>query len=423
MRRDLTDAFLRALTPPASGRLEIRDARVIGLVLRLTAEGRATWSIRTRTRDGKQTRPTIGTWPAMGIAEARRTAQARLVEVQRGGDPVAEAQAARSARKAKAAEQSVADRIQEWIRARERDRVKPLAHTTVAQYRSMLTNEVVPKLGKLPLRDTTREQWAGIVAAKRRGAPATAALLYRTISSFLSYAEAHGWIPIHLLPRKGAATLAPAVSSRSRVLTDSELQAIWRAADRQGPKPRAFVHLLILTTARRTEVADIATGEVDLASGHWTIPKERAKNGQAITLPLSDLALVALRAVWPEHGERAGTGWRLLGRIRGSGFQGWSKLKQRIDAASGVTGWRWHDLRRTARTGMARIGVPREHAELAINHISGRTKLERTYDRHDYGPEILAAVGRWQAHLAGLVAPQPSAEVVPLASRKPPRKA
>jgi hypothetical protein len=100
--------------------------------------------------------------------------------------------------------------------------------------------------------------------------------------------------------------------------------------------------------------------------------------------------------------------------VPGGGLRGFSKLKTRLDALSGVKAWRWHDLRRTARTGMTRLGVPREHAEAAINHVSGRSALERTYDRHDYAAEAAAALARWQAHVAGLVAAAPPVEVVPL---------
>jgi hypothetical protein len=85
----------------------------------------------------------------------------------------------------------------------------------------------------------------------------------------------------------------------------------------------------------------------------------------------------------------------------------------RVDAASGVTGWRWHDLRRTARTGLSRLGVPPAHAEAALNHVSHRTPLEKIYDHHDYRPEILAALRLWQGHVAGLVGA--TAEAVALA--------
>ena len=78
-------------------------------------------------------------------------------------------------------------------------------------------------------------------------------------------------------------------------------------------------------------------------------------------------------------------------------------MKERLDAVSKVTGWRFHDLRRTARTGMTRLGVVRDQAGAAINHLSGRTALERTYDRHDYAAGIIAAVTVRQGHVAGLV--------------------
>jgi hypothetical protein len=64
---------------------------------------------------------------------------------------------------------------------------------------------------------------------------------------------------------------------------------------------------------------------------------------------------------------------------------------------------------------MTRLGVWRDHAEAAINHVSGRSKLERTYDRHDYVEEIVDALAQWQAHVAALVTAQPAAQVVALA--------
>jgi hypothetical protein len=101
-----------------------------------------------------------------------------------------------------------------------------------------------------------------------------------------------------------------------------------------------------------------------------------------------------------------------LGAIAGSGLSGFSKLKARVDALSSVADWHVHDLRRSARTGMTRLGVPRDHSEAAVNHVSGRSALERIYDRHDYGPEVLAALGRWQSHVAALVTELRTAEVL-----------
>jgi len=405
MRRDINDAWLRAQRPPATGRLEVWDTKVTGLVLRIAASGAASWSVRLRTKDGKRTRPTLGTWPAVGIAAARRRALGLIAAIHGGADPVAQKRAVRTERAARAAEPTVAERVAEWLAARAADEARPLRPRSAEEYRRAMQRDVLPRLGGRALRATTREDWTRLIAAKRRGAPAMASLLYRTASAFLGHAEAHGWIAASPRPRRGlAATTAPPLAARERVLTGEELRAVWRGSGQLNPKPRAFVRLLMLTAAREMEVADIAAGEVARAAGRWTIPHGRTKNGQPHTVPLGPLALAEVEAIWPEHGEQAGPDWRLLGAIPGGGLRGFSKLKARLDALSGVTGWRWHDLRRTARTGMTRLGIPREHAEAAINHVSRRSKLERTYDRHDYGPETAAALSRWQAHVAALAA-------------------
>jgi integrase len=404
MKQEITDNWLRdKVEPPATGRLEVWDTRVPCLVLRITPAGVATWSVRARTRDGKRTRPALGTWPAVGISEARKRARQQLAAIQGGADPVLDKRSARVERSARAAEPTVAQRMTEWLAEREADLVKPFRPRTADEYRRMMNREILPRLGARPLRETTREHWTGIVAAKRRTAPAMASLLYRCISAFLGHAEARGWIPAPLLPRKGLATIAPPAASRKRVLTYAELRAVWRASEGFSPKTRAFVRLLVLTGVREIEVADIAVGEVDLAAASWIIPGARTKNGQPHKVPLCRLAMSEIEAVWPRDGEEVGVDGRLLGQIPGGGLRGFSKLKVRLDAASGVTGWRFHDLRRTARTGMTALGVGRDVAELAINHISGRSALQRIYDQHDYSEEIAAALKAWQGHVASVV--------------------
>jgi integrase len=431
MKRDLNDMTLRNLKPPATGRLEIRDTEVVGLVLRVTHNGAMTWSVRTRTKDGKQTRPKLGTYPAMGIAAARKAARLAIGGILAGADPVEAKRQARDARRTRLAEATVADRLAEWQATRQASLEKPWSDRYAAEVARICTHDLIPRLGKRALVETTRSDWTALVAAKRKAAPAMAAALYRVVSSFLNHAEAEGWIAAPLLPRKGAAKLAPLPPARARVLTDSELAEVWRATEQENPKARAFVRLLILTAAREMEVADVATGEIDREAARWRIPGSRTKNGEGYAVPLLSLALAEVAAVWPPHDDEAGLDWRLLGKIRGSGYRGFSKLKARLDAtvaaarakdAAGgpvvtMPAWRWHDLRRTARTGMTRLGIPRDHAEAAINHVSGRSKLERTYDRHDYADEIVAALSRWQAHVAALVTAQPVAEVVPLAAR------
>jgi integrase len=248
-----------------------------------------------------------------------------------------------------------------------------------------------------------------MIVEQREPRPTTATWLYQISSAFLHHAEACGWAA-PLLPRKGLTLIAPKAAARQRVLDDDELRRVWVASAKLGAKSRCFVRLLILTPCRVAEAAGIAMGELDLDAERWTIPAARAKNKRRITLPLHRLLRPEFAAVMPELIPHADC--RLLGLVRGSAFSGISGIKEFLDRESGVTGWRMHDFRRTARTGMTRLGLPTAHAEAALNHVSHRSVLERTYDVHDYGAEIIAAVKRWQAHVAALVEQEPQAAVV-----------
>jgi integrase len=409
---------LKRLALQPGDRVEIRDDDVSGLILRVAANGKASWFLRTRTQDGKQTRPKLGDYPGMGLSAARVEARKVLAQIQSGGDIVAEKRAKRAARATQLAEPTVADRFATWIEAKEKDPLKPLANRTAREYRRSFEHDVLPKLGKRPLRQVSREEWTALVAAKRKNAPSMASLLYRTISSFLSHAEAHGWIPAHPLPRKGLNRLAPPAKPRQRTLDNEEIADVMRASDLLSDKTRTFVRLLALTGVRETLVANIKVGDVDLEAGIWTAPAEEgSKNYEERRVPLCALALEALRRIWPT--DDVSDDYKLLGFVAGGGFQGFSKLKVAVNQhiadlrakvasetgtlAGPMPPWRWHDLRRSVRTGMSALGVPKDIAELAVGHISGRTAVVRTYDTYDFADEIHDALVKWQAAVARLI--------------------
>jgi integrase len=305
------------------------------------------------------------------------------VEFQKGGDPLAERRSARAIEAPAARLPTVRQRLDEWQALR--DSAWSQRHATSVA--AMVKRDIAPTLGDRALSAVTRADWIDLVTAKRRTAPAAAALLYRVISAFTNYAEAAGWIEQAPLPRRGSAVLAPPPKARERVLTDEELARVWRAADSLGPRGRALVRLLMLTGARLNEVTGIRPGEIDAQAAIWKLPSHRAKNGKGYAIPLCPLALLELDAC--DHQP-----------LRGA----LSKLKRRLDERSGVDDWVLHDLRRTCRTGLSRLGVSREVAEAAINHVGARAGLVGVYDKHDYADEILTALRQWQAHVAGLVA-------------------
>jgi hypothetical protein len=96
------------------------------------------------------------------------------------------------------------------------------------------------------------------------------------------------------------------------------------------------------------------------------------------------------------------------GHIKGSHFNdgSWGKLKRLLDEASAVSDWQVRDIRRTFRSMLAKLGIPREIAEILLNHITGANKndLDEIYDRYDYLEEKRSALAKLEAHLTKLLA-------------------
>jgi integrase len=383
--------------------LDVWDTTVRGLILRLLPSGRATWSVRAFTSDGRRTSIKLGEHPALRAVDARRQALVQLGAVQQGRDPVGERRAARDARRTAAAAITVEQALTEWQQARIYTAEDAWSRTYASRVASALRVHVPQRLRGQPLREVRRETWTGLLSRVAQEKPGSGAFLYTVVSSALSYAEARGWIDVHPLPRQGRRLIAPHVAPRTRVLDDHEWLAVWRAAEHEPPKLRVYTRLLILTACRVSEVAGISTGEIVADGAIWVIPGERVKNSHEHIVPLEGLAQAELRLVRPKDTGEIGDAWKLLGRSPTNEFTGTGKLLRRVLETSGTKHWTWHDLRRTARTGMTYLHVPEPDAEMALNHITSKGKLVATYDLS--GPSVsgISALRVWQGYVADVV--------------------
>jgi Arm DNA-binding domain/Phage integrase central domain len=223
VQREITDAWLRSVKPPPKGRrLLIWDTRQPLLLLRLTAGGTATWSVRVRTSHGKRTQPSLGRWPAVGVSAARKRALAVLADIHAGRDPVAERRAAEAERIARLNLPTVADRLAQWQEARQ-DR---WANGYAQSVQRTCDKEIIPQLGARPLAETTRADWTDLITRKRRKSASSGAGLYRIAAAFLGHAEAAGWIALPLFATEGRGSPGAACggaregSDRRRVARD-----------------------------------------------------------------------------------------------------------------------------------------------------------------------------------------------------------
>ena len=197
----------------------------------------------------------------------------------------------------------------------------------------------------------------------------------------------------------------PAVPpSRDRVLSEAELALVLRASAEMGAPWGPFVHLLVLTGARRNEVAEARWPELDLDRALWTIPKARTKNKRGHTLELPAMAVRTLREL-----PRSPSGYVFTTTHKGP-ITSFSTAKGQLDARlaemGDISDWRFHDLRRTFATLHAEIvGTDETVIEHLLNHVSTtHGGLKGVYQRQTYRDKRRAAMDAWGRYVANLQA-------------------
>jgi integrase len=178
--------------------------------------------------------------------------------------------------------------------------------------------------------------------------------------------------------------------ARARVLSDDEIRLVWAACADLGTYG-ALIRVALLTGQRKAKLATMRWQDID-GSGNWTIPTEaREKNNPGmLQLPAQ------VRAIIGAQPEVADNPFVFTGRCK-LAFNSFSAGKRDIDEMVAIPPWVFHDLRRTAKSLMARAGVRPDISERVLGHVIGG--VEGTYDRHGYGEEKADALKA----LAGLV--------------------
>jgi integrase len=184
---------------------------------------------------------------------------------------------------------------------------------------------------------------------------------------------------------------------------------IWKAAQGLAYPNGTFVQMLMLSGQRRREVSDMTWRELDLPHRVWTLPAERSKNGKAHLVPLSDAVIELLEMI-----PRAPGDTYVFSFGNGKPLNDFDRIKRQLDAVlPDLPHWTLHDLRRTMRTELGRLGIRPDIAERCICHLIGST-VSRTYDRHEYFQEKAAAMNRWAQELNAIVHGRLDAKVVSL---------
>ncbi|HEX7005689.1 MAG TPA: integrase arm-type DNA-binding domain-containing protein [Alphaproteobacteria bacterium] len=436
-RKALTETAITAASCPA-GRdwVPLADAAQPGLYVRVYSTGtKSFWYVYRPAGGGRAVNKRwlrLGDVGAMSLKAARDAARVHAGAVAKGADPAA---ARREAKRQERARLKIAlDQYEADLKRR-----KVVKRGEVL---SILRREMLAPLGDVDLAALDRATLVRRIQAVRdSGRPGAAAELRTRAGVFLGWAVDQGLIPANPLAgwRQPRRTRAERIEQPGRALADAELAGFWRGAEAQGWPFGPYLQLLLLLGQRRTETAMMAWSDLVLDSGPgvvlwpdlppqrnvWIVPPEITKSGRQHAIPLPRQAVAILEElprlngvdlVFPGRHGRAMTGW----------------LKRLPDAyaatsAEGVAPWSPHDLRRTMRSGLGRLGVDHIVAELLLDHAIS-DELARIYDRGSHWQRRVEASQLWADHVFEQLDAKParrdrsveraSATVIDLAERR-----
>lgn len=331
---------------------EVADGACPGLRIRVGTAGAMTWSLLARDSDGVRRRIECGSWPEIGIPQAREIANQFKAAIKRetrpagrltlGGVIVLYGQE-------KGAERS------SWTEA------------------ERCTRKVFGSLLERPAGDLQRAEVQRIADAYPARHAASAAVRY--LRPILNWAELRRYVP----EANWAKLQQPASTrKRDRVLTPDELKRVLGALGRHGHDGAA--RFMLLTALRREEVCALRFEDIveDVAC-------VKLKGGREAFIPLSVDAQTLI-------GAQGRTSGLVFVGDRGKRLQNWDRWQESIYTRTGTEGWHRHDLRRTAATLLGKEGVAPHVVEMVLCHKHAHSDLASIYNQSRYEKEHLEAL-------------------------------
>ena len=369
---------------PTATRQEIPDGYTTGLYLIVQPSGVKSWAIRyTSPTIKKKAKLKLGGFPALGLAGARDAANAAKALVDRGIDPRTEKAAENSNPTFK---EAVADYVEKHV--------DPELRAGTAKYVQRELDAVKKLWGGRLLRSITKRDVIARLDAVYENGVHAGNTTRKVLAALFTWAAGRDLISIS--PLEGIKKRK--TKARDRFLGDGEIRLVWLAADKLGGSYGALAKLLLLTGARRNEIARLTWHEIK--ADEIVLPPERNKTAEWLHIPLTPLMRSIIEAL-PRRGSYVlGDGLRPLSANM--------RAKNSLDVQLNEP-FRFHDFRRTFITGCARIGVPIQVVERCVGHaLSGVLK---TYQHYDFSTEKREAFMKWSEHVAAITAAPRSQDV------------
>lgn len=403
VRKRLTKTYVDAIK--SDKRIEIYDSVMVGMVLRVTPTGHKSYAYRY-WYNGQARQYTIGKIGDYKLAEARAKAKKLKDMVNEGTDPAAEKKKSKEPVKI----YTFADLASDFSKRH----LPSLRPRTRLEYQRTIDQELIPNFGTSPAGEVSRAQIISLLdsIAIERDAPTYANRVRATLSSIFSFGLDRAIVEmnpiLHIKRIKGE-------KKRDRIYTEEEIKALWVAFEEQSEPVQSLFKILLICGQRRGETSQMRWE--DIKNGVWHIPEEITKANRSHYLPLPDLAQAIINKLRLLTGDKEYV--FASDRVENKPVEWIGKAKERIRVTSGVKDFRPHDLRRTAASYMAGLGIDRTVLGKVLNHkgLAGDDTVTAIYDRYDYLKEKRIALEKWSRKVQSIVSDEPVSKIFKIGSK------
>lgn len=372
-----------------------------GLTFTLSSAGTATWVLRYRVSGVRRKEITLGNYPDLTLAAARKLARERRVDVDQGKDPAAD-------KKVLKMRTQMAWTVRELISDYKEKKLTtpPLAEGTVYYRKWDLDKIIGPKLGSMEVRNVTPADIVHVIESSKRSWTICKRLL---TSAKLLFAHACGKRLINVNPCVGidlTALMGARPPIRKRVmLSEDELRALLKDISDIGVENGLAFRILLATCVRSIELAKARWEHIDFELGTWWVPAESVKTRTGFLVPITPTVAEWFKSLQCLSGDSP---WVLPARTDrrrkrvGDTHVGkttlWAAITRAFDRGDiDVRRFTPHDTRSTAKGHMRNMGIPNDITEIALNHaLKG---MEAVYDVREEIPERRQALEKWAAFI------------------------
>ena len=365
-----------------------------GLYLSVSRSGSRSW-VQRISIEGRRRELGLGSFPAIGLAQARGLAAANRTAVAEGRDPLAERREA----KRKAAIPTFREAAKQTFEAN-RPRWRNGKHT--ASWWQTLERHAFPTLGDMPVDRIGREDVLRVLTPIWSVRMETARRVRQRTRTVLRWCMAHGYVEHNAAGEAidGALPPMPRLRAHLRAMPYQEVSAALATveASKASLASKLCLRFLVLTAARSGEARGATWDEIDEATGEWRIPGSRMKAGVEHRVPLSDAALELLEQA---RVLRDGSGLIFPSSVKAGHPMSDMTLTQVLRKTGLAERSTVHGFRSAFRDWAAECtSAPHAVMELSLAHAVG-SSVEQAYARSDLIEKRRVLMQAWADFVAG----------------------